>query len=134
MIRIHFRDWEVVVCRPRRGIRILIMPQVIRISYFKFRECQWEVIVVLVLAVRHPRRGVKIHSKDIGILTNYGITTMISRLAKCNILVNKRDLFELIRRKQPEDVALSIEFVLGSDSTRCFLAIESSSCLPLSIC
>ena len=56
VIRIHIGEWEVVVvCCPRRGImRILIIPQVIRIPYLKFGEWQWEVVVVLV------RRGVKI--------------------------------------------------------------------------
>ena len=52
IIRIHFREWKVVVvCRPtgRRVMRI-------RISYLKFSECQWEVVVVLV----GIRRGVKI--------------------------------------------------------------------------
>ena len=47
---------------PQGGVRtrifVSIIPQVIRISYLKFGECQWEVVVVLV--VRHPKRGVKI--------------------------------------------------------------------------
>ena len=55
VIRIHFREWGVVVvvCRPRRGMSMLIIPQVIRISYLKFSEWQREVVV-------RPRRGVKI--------------------------------------------------------------------------
>ena len=50
VIWIHFREWEaVVVCCPRRGMRM------IRISYLKFSECQWQREVVVV------RRGVKIY-------------------------------------------------------------------------
>ena len=48
VIRIHIREWEVViVCHPGRGIRM------IRISYLKFSEWQREVVV-------RRRRGVNI--------------------------------------------------------------------------
>ena len=58
----------------RRGMRMFILInspshwQVIRISYLKFGECQWEVVV---LVVHRPRRGVKT-LKDSDILANYG--------------------------------------------------------------
>jgi hypothetical protein len=58
VIRIH--EWEVVVVfhpRTPRGMRILIIPQVIRIHFG-----EWEVVIVY-----GPRRGVKI-LKDIAII------------------------------------------------------------------
>ena len=69
VIRIHFREWEAaVVCRSRIRMRI-------RMSYLKFGECQWEVVVV----VRRPRRGVKILT-DIDNLTNYCIIATTSAM------------------------------------------------------
>ena len=63
-IRIHFSKREVVVvCRPRKGMRIFvsIIPQVI----------QWEVLVLVVV----------VRDKDIDIQANYGIiaTTVMPR-------------------------------------------------------
>ena len=53
VLRIHFRVL-LVVCRPRIGMRT-------RISYLKFGERQWEVVVV--------RRGVKILAyNDTGVI------------------------------------------------------------------
>ena len=67
IIRVHFSEWEVVVVsRPRRIFQVVLtIPQVIRMSYFKF---QWKVVVVVVVVVvRRPCRGVKI-LRDIDIL------------------------------------------------------------------
>ena len=61
VIRIHL-----VVCL-KRGMRIfvLIIPQVIRMSYLKFDE--WQVVAVLV--VYRPKRRVKLFSRVVKIYT-----------------------------------------------------------------
>ena len=82
VIRLRFSEWEavVIVCFPRnsRGMRtrilVLIIPQVIRTSYLKFSECQWEVLVVLVVC--RLRRRVKI-LRNITVIIDTTTMTMI---------------------------------------------------------
>jgi hypothetical protein len=63
-ILIYISKWEVVVCHPRRGMRIfvLVIPQMIRIHF-----SEWEEVVL----VFRRLGGVKMF-KDIDILAKYG--------------------------------------------------------------
>ena len=50
--------YVVITCRRTRIFVLILIPQVIQISYLRFNECQWEVLVMV--AVRCSSRGVKI--------------------------------------------------------------------------
>jgi hypothetical protein len=72
VIRIQISKWEVVVCRPRRGMRILVflltIPQMIRIHF-----SEWEQVVSRRL------EGVKM-LKDNNMLASVAMTCGITRV------------------------------------------------------